>query len=142
MTLGEIIKEYRLSHAMSMDDFSKASGISKAYISLLEKNKHPKTGKPITPSITILLQSAEAMHITLDDLWLRLDPDHPITIDDPPAPTPTSIAPISDETEAELLENFRMLNVVGRRMLIDRSRELIQLGYKKGALDGLEDDAV
>lgn len=60
----------------------------------------------------------------------------------PNRPTPTSIAPISDETEAELLENFRMLNVVGRRMLIDRSRELIQLGYKKGALDGLEDDAV
>ena len=39
MTLGEIIKEYRISHSLSMDGFSKLSGISKAYISLLE-NMH------------------------------------------------------------------------------------------------------
>lgn len=51
MTLGEIIKEYRTAHNLSMDAFSEKSGISKAYISLLEKNKHPKTGKPIAPSI-------------------------------------------------------------------------------------------
>ena len=51
MTLGEIIKKYRKDNNLSMDAFSERSGISKAYISLLEKNKHPKTGKPITPSI-------------------------------------------------------------------------------------------
>ena len=45
MTLGNIIKEYRISHEMSMDAFSEKSGISKAYISLLEKNKHPKTDR-------------------------------------------------------------------------------------------------
>ena len=42
MTLGDIIKDYRKSHNMSMDLFAEKSGISKAYISLLEKNKHPK----------------------------------------------------------------------------------------------------
>lgn len=45
MTLGDIIKQYRDDHSLSMDAFSERSGISKAYISLLEKNKHPKTGK-------------------------------------------------------------------------------------------------
>ena len=45
MTLGDIIKSYRSKYGLSMDSFSDKSGISKAYISLLEKNKHPKTGK-------------------------------------------------------------------------------------------------
>lgn len=45
MTLGDIIKRYRNDHALSMDAFSERSGISKAYISLLEKNRHPKQEK-------------------------------------------------------------------------------------------------
>ena len=42
MTLGDVIKNYRTNYNMSMDMFAKKSGISKAYISLLEKNKHPE----------------------------------------------------------------------------------------------------
>ena len=51
MTLGEIVKEYRIAHNMSMDVFASRSGLSKGYISMLEKNVNPKNGKPITPSI-------------------------------------------------------------------------------------------
>lgn len=58
MTLGEIIKAFRKEHDMSMDDFSRVSGISKSYISLLEKNKHPKTGKSIAPSVQPIKQAA------------------------------------------------------------------------------------
>ena len=63
MTLGEIIKEYRTNHKMSMDTFSDKSGISKSYISLLEKNSHPKTGKKIAPSIPYIKQAADGMGI-------------------------------------------------------------------------------
>ena len=73
MTLGNIIKEYRISHEMSMDAFSEKSGISKAYISLLEKNKHPKTGKAIAPSIQCIKQSADAMNMDFNDLFNMLD---------------------------------------------------------------------
>ena len=41
MTLGQIIKAYRETNSMSMDDFSKASKISKGYISQLENNLNP-----------------------------------------------------------------------------------------------------
>lgn len=61
MTLGDIIKQYRTSQHLSMDAFSEKSGISKAYISLLEKNKHPKTGKTIAPSIQCIKQAADGM---------------------------------------------------------------------------------
>lgn len=73
MTLGEIIKQYRTTHSMSMDAFSEKSGISKAYISLLEKNKHPKTGKPIAPSIQSIKQAAEGMGMDFNYLFGLLD---------------------------------------------------------------------
>ena len=51
MTLGELVKKYRTEHELSLRDFSRLSGISNGYISMLEKNEHPKTKKPIVPSI-------------------------------------------------------------------------------------------
>lgn len=81
MTLGDIIKEYRKNHDMSMDNFSERSGISKAYISLLEKNKHPKTGKTIAPSIQCIKQAADGMGMDFNILFGMIDGDvtlHPI----------------------------------------------------------------
>lgn len=75
MTLGDIIKDYRKSHDLSMDAFSEKSGISKAYISLLEKNKHPKTGKPIAPSIQSIKQAADGMNIDFNILFNMIDGD-------------------------------------------------------------------
>lgn len=73
MTLGDIIKSYRSKYGLSMDSFSEKSGISKAYISLLEKNRHPKTGKEIAPSIQCIKQAAHGMGMTFDDLFSLLD---------------------------------------------------------------------
>ncbi|HCW25455.1 MAG TPA: hypothetical protein DGE19_05500 [Coprococcus sp.] len=56
-----------------MDAFSERSGISKAYISLLEKNRHPKTGKEISPSIQCIRQAAQGMNMDFDDLFALLD---------------------------------------------------------------------
>ncbi len=73
MTLGDVIKKYRKNNDLSMDKFSDRSGISKAYISLLEKNKHPKTGKPITPSIQCIKQAAIGMNMDFDELFNMID---------------------------------------------------------------------
>ena len=75
MTLGDIIKEYRTTHHLSMDAFSEKSGISKAYISLLETNKHPKTGKTIAPSIQCIKQAADGMNMDFNTLFGMLDGD-------------------------------------------------------------------
>ena len=73
MTLGEIIKNYRSEHQMSMDAFAEKSGISKAYISLLEKNQHPKTGKPIAPSIQSIKQAADGMGMDFNILFRMIE---------------------------------------------------------------------
>ena len=80
MKLGEIIKSYREKHGVSQRRFATESGLSNSYISQLEKNKNSKNGRPITPSLVVLKQVADAMGIPLDDLLRRLD-DMYISID-------------------------------------------------------------
>lgn len=79
MTLGEIIKQYRTTNNLSMGEFSKISGISKAYISLLEKNEHPTSGKPIAPSIQCIKQAAYGMGMNFDTLFEMIDSNVTLT---------------------------------------------------------------
>ena len=71
--LGGIIKQYRDAHAMSMDDFARISGLSKGYISMLEKNRHPRSGKPLSPTLETYKACANAMGMTLNDLLSVVD---------------------------------------------------------------------
>ena len=50
MYLGEVIKAYRRKHHLSMQAFADLAGLSKPYISQLERNRNPKTGDAIIPS--------------------------------------------------------------------------------------------
>ena len=69
MTLGEIIKAYRIKKNMSMGAFAKASGMSKTYVSMLEKNKNNKTGKEIVPTVEYIQKAAKGMLMDFDDLF-------------------------------------------------------------------------
>ena len=75
MKLGEIIKEYREKYNLSMSEFSKRSGISKAYIGMLESGVNPRNGKPIKPSVEIIKKCASGMHTDFDTLFHQLDED-------------------------------------------------------------------
>lgn len=72
MTLGDAISAFRKEHGMSMDGFSEVSGISKAYISMLEKNQTQR-GTPPTPSIDIYRNAAKGMGISLEKLIRMVD---------------------------------------------------------------------
>ena len=63
MYLGELIKEYRKKHQISMQTFADRAGLSKAYISQLESNRNPKTGDSIVPSSKTFVKVASAMNI-------------------------------------------------------------------------------
>lgn len=78
MRLGELIKKYRYDHDMSMDSFAKASELSKAYISMLENNRNPKTGASITPSVPTYVAVAKGMNISVADLFDMLGEDSPV----------------------------------------------------------------
>lgn len=67
MTLGDLIHNFREEHGMSMDKFAAASGLSKAYISILEKNRTPRGGVPV-PSIETFRAVATATGMDVDEL--------------------------------------------------------------------------
>ena len=75
MFLGEIVKKFRAEHKMSMDESAKISGLSKGYISMLEKNENPRTKKAIAPSIETIKQVSEATGIDFNEIMELLDDD-------------------------------------------------------------------
>lgn len=119
MTLGEVVKNYRTEHGLSLRDFSRMAGMSNGYISMLEKNEHPKTKKPIVPSIEKVKNIASVMGLSLDSLLEMLDSEYPISI------ASDSRNPVEDN----LISLFRILDTAGKNKLIERANELIELGY-------------
>lgn len=87
MTLGDIISGYRQEHGMSMDKFSKASGISKAYISMLEKNRTQRGEEP-APSIEMYRNVAHAIGVSVDELVRMVDGKVTLTTPIPSNATP------------------------------------------------------
>jgi SOS-response transcriptional repressor LexA len=82
MHLGEIIKEFRAANKLSMAKFAEMSNVSKAYISVLERNKRPDTEKPVVPSIPIIKNVAEAMGMSFDDLFNMLEDNQVVSVVD------------------------------------------------------------
>ena len=80
MNLGELIRNYRNANGLTMQDFAARSGLSKGYISMLEKGKHPQNDKPIVPSIDTFSKVAKAMHTNLNELLVMVDGDQLIDL--------------------------------------------------------------
>lgn len=100
MKLGELLKSYRAEHKLSMDAFCELSDLTKGYISMLEKNEHPKSKKPIVPSYDTIEKIAKGMQISTEDLIDMLDDDQEIQINATPVLLSKSpIQSIYDELE-------------------------------------------
>lgn len=95
MTLGDVIKTYRMEHSLSMDEFAKRSGLSKGYISMLEKNRNPKTGKPIIPSILTYQSVAKAMSTSVDVLMKTVDKEQLVSLEQSSAPASGDLPDVS-----------------------------------------------
>ena len=80
MILGEILKEYRSKHSLSMDKFAELSGLTKGYISMLEKNQHPKTKKALLQTLDTLKKVAKGMSISVGELIEQLDTNQDIAL--------------------------------------------------------------
>lgn len=73
MTIGDIIKEYREKNGVTMDEFSLKSGLSKGYISMLEKNENPRTKLPIMPTTKTLTAVSLAIGLSVSELMKKLN---------------------------------------------------------------------
>lgn len=93
MKLSELIVDYRKRMNISQREFSRRCGLSNTYISFIENEKNPKTGKPMAPTLEIYKKLADAMDISVHHLFELLDDDAPVDLgvysahsDDDPQP--------------------------------------------------------
>lgn len=89
MTLGEIVHAYREKHHMTMKAFGERAGVSKGYVSILEKGVNPATGQPVKLRVETFDQIAAALGLTSGELKAQL-------LQAPPAPMEAPYDPISD----------------------------------------------
>lgn len=86
MKLSELIIAYRFDHNLSQRQMAAQCNLSTGYISLIEKETNPQTGKRMVPSLVVLDKLAKGMGITLDALIASCE-DMPVSISPPAADT-------------------------------------------------------
>lgn len=105
MKLSEIIKQYREGHGLSQRQFGAQCGLSTGYISLIEKEINPQTGKKMVPSLPVINKIATGMGLTIDDLLSKCD-DMDVTLNEKDlfsAPLPPNIIPLPQTRKVPLL---------------------------------------
>lgn len=103
MRLSEIIREYRNHNGLSQRQFAaKCKYVSNGYLSMLENECNPCTGKPIVPSLFKLKSIAEAMGITLDNLIAMADDMEVDIAESKDTQLPENIHPISSDSSQRI----------------------------------------
>lgn len=121
MNIKDYVYNYRKEHGLSMEAFGKKCGLSRAYISILEKGINPTTGKAFVPTIDTLKRIADSTGADLDSLLKMLDDDQVVVVNRVPSLE-------LSEKEIEHIKKYRQLDAGGQDR-IDRQIdfELFQL---------------
>ena len=90
-----------------MEEFAKLAGLSKPYISMLEKNRNSRTGKPIVPSVSTLKKVARVLNMTFDQLLRQLDNGQEIDLTQAPQAIPGVVL---DPDEKIILALYKQLD--------------------------------
>ena len=123
MTLGEYIREYREQNRMSQRDLAKVTQLSAGYISMLENDKNPRTGDPITPSLDTLKSIASGTGKSLDALLDLLGDETIVSLE---KLTDTK----DDELDSRIMVLVRLLPREQKLSLLDLLSVTVQ-GVKK-----------
>ena len=109
MKLSAIIADYREKMQISQREFARRCDLSNSYISFLEKETNPKTGRPMVPTLIQYKKIATGMNMTVQQLFEMLDDDAPVDLN-PSADvlrSPVSSFGYLSEEEQALLSAFR-----------------------------------
>ena len=102
MKLSDVIKKYRVEHGLSQRQMGAQCGLSTGYISLIEKEINPQTGKQMVPSLPVLNKISAGMGITLDALLAACD-DMEVTLNEKDTFLPSNIIPMPEMRRIPLI---------------------------------------
>lgn len=80
MKIGEYIKAYRQHMLLTMQEFANEVGVTRQYISMLEKGVNPRNGEAIKPSLDTLKNIAKATNVSIDRLIEILDDEEVVSL--------------------------------------------------------------
>ena len=78
MKLSNVLKEHRKRLQISQRELARRCGLSNSYISFIENEYNPRTGKPIVPTLEQYQKIASAMDMSVHQLFEQLDEDSPV----------------------------------------------------------------
>ena len=80
MKLSNILIDYRNRMQISQREFARRCGLSNSYISFIENEYNPRTGKPIVPTLEQYQKLASCMDMSVHQLFELLDEDSPVDL--------------------------------------------------------------
>ena len=80
MKLSNIVIDYRNRMQISQREFARRCGLSNSYISFIENEYNPRTGKPIVPTLEQYQKLATCMGMSVHQLFELLDEDSPVDL--------------------------------------------------------------
>ncbi len=80
MKLSNILIDYRNRMQISQREFARRCGLSNSYISFIENEYNPRTGKPIVPTLEQYHKLASCMDMSVHQLFELLDEDSPVDL--------------------------------------------------------------
>lgn len=107
MKLSELIIAYRNEHSFSQRQLAARCNLSTGYISLIEKEFNPQTGKRMIPTLGVLNKLAVGMGMTIDELLSVCD-DMEVSLSDKPESfsgvgVPDNIIPMPEMRQIPLI---------------------------------------
>ena len=97
MKLSAIITDYRSRMQISQREFARRCDLSNSYISFIENEMNPKTGRPMVPTLEQYQKIASGMDMTVQQLFELLDEDSPVDLH-----SSASAAPASESKSDEI----------------------------------------
>lgn len=86
MKLSQIVTDYRSRMQISQREFARRCNLSNSYISFIENEFNPRTGRPIVPTLEIYQKIAAGMEMSVHQLFGILDEDAPVDLGLNPPP--------------------------------------------------------
>jgi len=102
MKLSTVVIDYRKRLQISQREFARRCGLSNSYISFIENEYNPRTGKPIVPTLEQYQKIAAGMDMTVHQLFELLDEDSPVDLHYTPPDLPKIPYTVST-TEARII---------------------------------------
>jgi len=123
MKLSKAVVDYRKRLQISQREFARRCDLSNSYISFIENEYNPRTGKPIVPTLEQYQKIASGMQISVQQLFELLDEDSPVdlhftSIGDPADVTGGTMSP----DYKRLLDTYNALPPSGKDYLQQQAR--------------------